>query len=189
METNHTNYLPGHQCLIYDEEPSFHIPAMARSICANLAAKKRCLYFNSNSMLSVMRDRLSTDGLDLSHQLSTGALVMSTERPQLVKGIFDIDGMIDMLEAAVKDAQADGYAGLWSTGDVYWELGSKLNFDKLFEHERRLDEFMSRSEFFSCVCQYNRNSLAPSAVNTALAVHPAVYISNTLSHENTFYKF
>lgn len=45
-----------------------------------------------------------------------------------MNGVFDVARMLGMLADAVNDALAHGYAGLWATGDMTWELGSEKNF-------------------------------------------------------------
>ena len=187
-EAKNVTDLPRHQCLIYDRGHSSCVPAIARTIRENLGANKKCLCFYSRSMLSALRNQLTADGLDVADQVSGGALSLTTDREFLVDGIFDIEKMIEMLGATVEQALADGYDGVWGSGDVYWEIGSRTNFDKVADYERRLGKFMSSTPEFSCVCLFDRNTLPPSTINTALETHPAIYISNSLSHVNTFYK-
>ena len=53
--------------------------------------------------------------------------------------------MLAMLADAINDALAHGYAGLWATGDMTWEL--------------------------SGICQYHRDTLPEDALQVALSKH------------------
>ncbi len=57
----------------------------------------------------------------------------------LTQGRFDPEGMIRMLQAALDQAIHDGYAGLWSTGDMTWEMDPDQDFQTLVEYEWRLE--------------------------------------------------
>ncbi|MBA2541264.1 MAG: MEDS domain-containing protein, partial [Deltaproteobacteria bacterium] len=70
-------------------------------------------------------------GTDVEHELTRGALVLASDNDHLIDGRFVIDRMIDMLEAAVDEALADGYVGLFATGDMTWELGPRRIFRSL----------------------------------------------------------
>ena len=92
-----------------------------------------------------------------------------------------------MLADAVNDALAQGYAGLWATGDMTWELGDEKNFGKLMAYESGLEDMFRDLPAFSGVCQYHRDTLPDEALYVAISKHPCVYLNETLSRVNPLY--
>ena len=138
-------------------------------------------------MVAGMRWHLSAAGLDLSQHVERGALIITSDQAHLSDGKFDVARMIGLLSGAVKKALADGYAGLWASGDMTWEFGSEDNLDKLLEYERRLEEFMGHNPALSGVCLYHRDTLPAHAIQTALATHRSIYVNAALSQINPHY--
>lgn len=180
--------LPRHQCIVYGGSPSLHLQSLALTIIGKLKIKKRCLYLNSPAMVAEMRTALTAAGLDLAAEIEKGSLILVSDQNHLVNGNFDVDKMLGMLSTALQQALADGYAGLWATGDMTWEFGSEKNFAKLFEYEQRLEVFMKHHPELSGVCQYHRDNIPFEAIETASRIHPAIYVSDTLSRINQDYE-
>jgi MEDS: MEthanogen/methylotroph, DcmR Sensory domain len=67
--------------------------------------------------------------------------------------------MLGMLSDSVHAALTDGYSGLWATGDMTWELGSRKNFEKLLEYEIGLEEMFRSYPALSGICQYPNTTL------------------------------
>ena len=176
-----------HQCLIYEGSPSKHLRGLAQVIIAKLQANVRCLYLNSPSMVAGTRSYLAAAGLDVAQEVSKGSLVLSWDAGHLVDGRFEVSRMLGMLSDSVSAALADGYSGLWATGDMTWELGSKKNFEKLMEYEIGLEEVFRSHPALSGVCQYHQETLPEDAIHVALSTHPAVYVNATLARMNPFY--
>ncbi|MBV8475214.1 MAG: MEDS domain-containing protein, partial [Acidobacteria bacterium] len=59
--------------------------------------------------------------MDVVYQVAKASLVVSSEETHLSAGSFDVERMMAKLEDAVDQALADGYRGLWATGDMGWE--------------------------------------------------------------------
>lgn len=135
-----------------------------------------------------MRSYLAAEGVDVAREIEQGHLVLSSEQSHLIDGTFDVDRMIESLEAAIRQAMKDGYQGLWATGDMSWEFGPQKDFSKLVEYEHRLEELFHKYPYFSGLCQYHRDSLPREAVQQGLVVHPAIFINETLSHLNPQYE-
>jgi hypothetical protein len=92
------------------------LPALVATIRGNLDARMRCMYMNSPAMVAGLRSGLYAAGTDVERELARGALVLGSDSSHLVDGRFDVDAMIEMLDAAVQAALTDGYAGLFATG-------------------------------------------------------------------------
>lgn len=95
--------------------------------------------------------------------------------------------MIDMLEAATDQALADGFTGLFATGDMTWEFGSEKELSKLVEYEWRLEQLLRRQPALSGLCQYHRDLLPRDAVREGVVSHPTLFISDTISRLNPHY--
>jgi hypothetical protein len=176
-----------HQCLICDGSPSRNLPLLAEAIRQKLADGCRCLYLDSPPMVAGMGSYLSAAGIDVAQELSRGSLVLSSDQSHLVDGRFDVDNMIRALEEAIRTAVSDGYRGLWATGDMSWEFGPELNFDKLLEYEWRLEQLFFKQPALSGICQYHRDTLPRAAVREGLVSHRRIYINQTLSRLNPYY--
>lgn len=147
----------------------------------------RCMYLNSRPMVAGLRSYLAAAGVDVIHETSRGSLLLSSEQESVVDGCFDVGRMIGGLEAAVDQALADGFAGLWASGDLTWEFGSDRDFSKLVEYEWKLEELFGRTTALSGICQYHTDTLPREATRQGLVVHPAIFINETLSLINPHY--
>lgn len=187
MEHNLVEQIPRHQCLIYSGAPSAQLPGLALVIRKYLAANYRCLYLNSPPMVAGIRLYLSASGLDADEAVKQGRLILSSSRDHLVDGAFDPQRLIAGFNEIFDRAIRDGYAGLWGSGDMAWELGPERDFHKLVEYERALEAFFQAHPAVSGVCQYHEDVLPAGAVQDGFAVHPGLYINQTLSRMNPRY--
>lgn len=179
--------LSRHQCLIYEGAPSVHLPLIASVIQERLQDNYRCLYLNSPAMIAGLRTYLAARGVDVARSVARGNLVLSSDQGHIVSGEFNIDAILTNLDGLVGESVANGYAGLFASGDMLWEFGSERNLDKLVEYELRLEQLLRTLPAFSGICQYHRDILPVSAVTAALYTHETVYLNETLTHLNPHY--
>ena len=179
--------LARHQCLIYQGAPSRHLPAVAAVAFQRLRQHYRCVYLNSPPMVAGMRSYLAAAGVDVPHEVKKGSLVLTSERRQLVDGAFDVERMIQCLEEALVQALADGYHGLWATGDMSWEMGSAKDYSKLAEYEWRLEELLRAHPQLCGICQYHADTLPAEVMRQGMMVHPTIFVSKTLSLLNPYF--
>src|SRR4051794_34855806 len=116
-----------HQCLIYGGSPPDQLPRLAALAAQKLAAGHRCLFLNSPPMVAGFRSYLAATGIDVAGEVARGALVVTSDQRHLNSGRFEPDRMLSLLKEFLDQALKEGYAGLWATGDIMWELGSKPN--------------------------------------------------------------
>lgn len=145
------------------------------------------MYFNSPAMVAGLRSQLYTVGTDVERELTRGALVLASNSDHLVDGRFVVDRAIDALDAAVEQALADGYAGLFATGDMTWEFGPEKCFSKLLDYEWRLEQLFGKRPALRGICQYHRDLLPREAVRDGVVSHERVFISDTLTRLNPYY--
>jgi hypothetical protein len=179
--------MPRHQCLIYRGAPSAQLASLALIIRKKLQANFRCLYLNSPEMVAGMYSYLTSSGLNVHQAAVEGRLILSSSQGHLVDGTFDSGRMLGMLKEAYDLALKDGYAGLWASGDMAWEFGPKRDFQQLVEYERALEVFFHTHPQLNGVCQYHQDVLPPEVVEDGLAVHPGLFINETLSRINAQY--
>ena len=181
------NAAPRHECLIYDGAPSRHLPALAAAAKSRLEDGYRCLYLNSPVMVAGMRPYLAASVVDVACEVGKASLVLSSDQSHLAATRFDVTLMMAKLEDAVDQALADGYRGLWVTGDMGWEFGPEADFGKLIEYEWRLEEFFRGQPALCGICQYHRDRLPDRAMRQGLLMHPSIFVSETLSRLNPHY--
>ena len=164
-----------------------HLPVIASVIKERLDDNFRCVYLNSPPMIAGLRNYLAARGIDVAKSVARGSLVLSSAQDHLIDGEFHIESMLDGLGRLVGEALADGYAGLFASGDMLWEFGSERNLDKLLEYEMRLEELLKTLPAISGICQYHREILPASALKAALYSHQTVCLNETLTHLNPHY--
>lgn len=179
--------LPRHQCLIYEGAPSRQLPALAALTLEKLKQNYRCLYLNSAPMVAGMRSYLAAAGVDVAHEVEKVSLVLSSEQRHLLGGQFDVERMIRTIEDAIQQALDDGYAGLWATGDMTWELGQERDRWRLLEYEWRLEKLFRKHPQLSGICQYHADTLPRDLMRQGLLGHPTIFVSKTLSLINPHY--
>lgn len=178
---------PRHQCMIYRGAPTEQLAGLALMIRKMLDANFRCLYLNSPAMVDGMRGYLTSSGLDVHDAVVSGRLILSSSHDHLVDGAFEPQRMLRLLKEAYDNALEDGYAGLWASGDMAWEFGPARDFDKLVQYERALEAFFHAHPNLRGVCQYHADVLPGDVVKSGLAVHPGIYVNETLSRINAQY--
>jgi MEDS: MEthanogen/methylotroph, DcmR Sensory domain len=181
------DFLARHQCLIYKGSPEAHLPGLAALIYSKLKTNHRCLFLHNAAMVAGMRSYLFAAGVDVNHELSRGALILSSDQRHLVDGRFDVDSMLALLARAVDQALQDGYAGLWATGDMTWEFGPCRNFDKLVEYEQGLEGLFHSYPALAGICQYQEDTLPQQVIQDARNLHQYVYVNETLSKIKAHY--
>ena len=180
--------LPRHQCLVYTGAPSTQLRALAVTMRERLEANWRCLYLNSPPMVAGISSALAAAGVDVEHERRKGSLLLVSDQSHLKDGRFDPDIMLGRLRTEIADALADGYVGLWASGDMTWEFGPERDFAKLAEYERGLEALFLAQPALSGICQYHADMLPDEAVHQALTLHPTLYVNETLSRLNAQYE-
>jgi hypothetical protein len=163
------------------------LPALAGVVRQKLSENYRCLYLNSPAMVAGMRSYLAAAGVDVAFESKKGSLILTSEQPHLSGGVFDADGMIETLARSVEAALAAGYAGLFATGDMTWELGPDQDLGKLVHYELSLEELFHRYPQLSGICQYHADTLPRQFVKDGLFSHGAIFVNQTLSRVNPYH--
>jgi hypothetical protein len=92
--------------------------------------------------------------------------------------------MMQLLATAFDEAMRTGYAGLWATGDMTWEMGPDQNFIKLVQYEWRLEKFFQQHPEMGGICQYHDDTLPRELLRQGLVVHPGIFVNETMQLVN-----
>lgn len=176
-----------HQCLVYSGPPSRHLRPVAVTTRTMLSRGNRCIYLNSEPMVAGLRSCLAAEGVDVEEAIGKGALTLSSDQGHLVDGAFDIEAMLRTLESTLNETLADGFSGLWASGDMTWEFGPRRDFSTLLEYEWRLEDFLRTHPQMSGICQYHSDSLPREAMRAAVRTHQSIFVNETLSMVNPHY--
>ncbi|MBL8070910.1 MAG: MEDS domain-containing protein [Nitrospira sp.] len=179
--------LPRHRCLIYKGPLTPYLPGISAIIRQKLTENYRCLYLDGPSRVAGTHPYLLAAGIDVVQEVAKGSLVLSSDNTHLMKGRFNVDRMLGMLEQALKQALSDGYQGLWTTGDMSVEFGPEKDFSTLLDYEWRLEEFLQAHPALCGICQYHADTLPSDALRHGLLTHRSLYINETLSRINPYY--
>jgi hypothetical protein len=178
-----------HQGFMSHGPPSHHLPMMAMVIKERLEQKHRCLYFDSEQMVAGLLSHLARVGVDVAREISQNSLVVYCHLGHLSEDqTFDTDRMIATLEVALTQTLRDGYVGLWSSGDIAWEFGPRVDYGQLAQYEMKLDEFMRAHSEMSAICQYHSSVLPPVVMQTGHQTHPSLFINEAHSELNPAYE-
>lgn len=179
---------PRHQCLIYAGPPSKQLPALAALMRQKLSENHRCIFLNSPAMVAGMRSYLAAADVDVTREQERRSLILTSEREHLVGLRFDPERMIALLKDALGQALADGYEGLWATGDMTWEFGPDKNFAQLLEYECLLEDLFRQYAGLAGVCQYHADTLPQEALRQGLVTHASFFINETIARINPHYR-
>ena len=176
-----------HICTLFSS-PAEQLTAAIEYIQGGLARGERCLYVCCEHSVRKFRAALRKAGIDVAREEKRGALVIVTkEQVHLKGGRFEVDAMISLLEAAVRDALDAGFAGLCAAGDMTWVLEGAPGTERLAEYESRLNAFYESHRALG-LCQYNRNTLPPAVLDHCMATHRYVRMEGSILLENPFYE-
>lgn len=176
-----------HQCLLYAGAPSRHLPALAEVTRRKLNDRYRCLYLNSSPMVAGMRSYLAAAGVDVEGELISGNLILSCDQSHLIDREFEAARMLGMLEEALQAALREGYAGLFASGDMTFELGPDKDFTKLVQYELKLEELFLKHAELSGICQYHADTMPREALRQGVMAHRSLFVNETLSLVNPHY--
>jgi len=158
-----------HACLVFTR-PADQLEAVARFLASGLATGKRGLCLIEERSLEEVAAALEEAGVDVSRRAAQGALRFARARSAyLAGGCFDAEAMIHLIQRAVAEARAFGYAGLCATGDMSWALGRAP--DELVAYESRLNATAFRSARLVGLCQYDAARFGAAAIDRIVQTH------------------
>lgn len=174
-----------HLCLPF--ETNFEkLDAVASFLIEGLTQGKRCLFVGSSEELAELGEPLEQAGICVSRALSRRRLLFSTrEETYLKDGAFDPDVVLDRFEGHVRDAVADGFTGLYATGELV-HIPADEDWRRIVRYEAQINETFARLPLVA-LCRYPRAIVPADRVRDVLRTHPiAIVRGDTCS--NPFYE-
>jgi chemotaxis family two-component system response regulator Rcp1 len=177
---------PGdHLCCIYETEEE-HRTVLTPFLLQGLERNERVIYIAHARTAETVLGYLRDEGLGLGSYLTRRQLsVLTIDDTYMREGVFDPDGMIELLEAETERALADGYSALRVTGEMTWALRGLPGSERLIEYEAKLNDFFPTS---SCIglCQYHRREFDPAVLLNVLRTHPIALFGKEV-YRNFYY--
>ena len=176
-----------HICTLFSS-PQEQLIAAIEYIQGGLGRGERCLYICCEHSVRKFRAALRKAGIDVAREVKRGALqIVTKEQAHLKGGRFEVDAMISMLEAAVKDALDAGFDGLCAAGDMTWVLEEAPGTEHLAQYEAKLNDFYASHRALG-LCQYSRKSLPAAMLDHGIATHRYIRMDDAILLENPFYE-
>lgn len=115
---------------------------------------------------------------------SNSLRVVASEETYLQDGVFEVERMYRMIEAALTDAGREGKR-VRTCGDMSWALRDMPGTDELMQYESRVNHLI-RQHDCTLMCVYDVNQFSGRAIMDVLATHPAVLLGDRI-YENPYY--
>lgn len=161
----------GHVCAVIDSEQDRKELA-GRFVRDGLAADERVWYLTATTAPAQLLDLIRADDLDVDGALRRGQLaVLSSDDSYLRQPPFDPQAAVDMVNAAVDDALAAGYAGFRVAGEMSWSRRGVCGTDRLLEYERLMGDLLEKRPA-AAICQYDRAMFPEPTLSEVLDAHP-----------------
>lgn len=130
--------------------------------------------------------RMTQAGANVERAEASGQLsVLPWAEAYLKDGYFDLDRMLGMLDAAVKDRKARGFPLMRAMADMDWALLGAPGTEQLLEYESRAN-YLTQQLKDCFLCFYDIGKFPASTVVDVMRTHPAVIIGGVY-HENPYY--
>ncbi|WP_067812741.1 MEDS domain-containing protein [Actinomadura kijaniata] len=101
-----------------------------------------------------------------------GALEVCAARDTYLKGgDFDPPRVMADFDAITRQAQSDGYPGVWATADMAWALLDTGTIARVLDFEAKCNQVLLEQRL-AAVCHYERRMFDPATLRRVHAVHP-----------------
>ena len=177
---------PGdHLCCIYSSEEE-HRDLLTPFMASGLQRNQKVIYIVDARTAEAVLGYLKEAGTDPEPFVESGQLsILTVSESYMASGVFDPDGMIELLRSETGKALSEGYDALRVTGEMSWALKGLPGSERLIEYEVKLNEFFPGSSCLA-MCQYDRRAFQPGILISVLATHPVAVIGTEIC-ENEYY--
>ena len=174
-----------HICALYSTTPEL-ARIVGDFLADGLRRGEQCWYVASGDEGNDVAEALEALGLDTQAAMSSGSLsLIGSDAAYAIRGGFDPEGTIGIFNAAIENANSDGFAGFRAAAEMSWALSQPDGPQQLIVYEALL-----RPLFAMCratgLCLYDRNRMPFGVLNGALETHPLV-ASPGQPRENPYY--
>ncbi len=174
-----------HVCLPFETD-SEKLEAVASFLIEGLTRGKRCLFVGTPDELAELGGPLEAAGICVSRALSRRSVLFSTREDAYLKdGAFHPQLVLDHIEQQVRDAVADGFSGLYATGELVYEPAGE-DWRRIVWYEAQINDAFARLPF-AALCRYPRSVVPAERVRDVLRTHPVAVVRGE-SCTNPFYE-
>jgi hypothetical protein len=174
-----------HLCLPFETNTE-KLDAVASFLIEGLTQGKRCLFVGTADELAELGEPLERVGICVSRALSRGRILFLTqEEAYLSDGAFNPDVVLDRIERHVRDAVADGFTGLYATGELVYIPGDE-DWRRIVRYEAHINETFARLPLVA-MCRYPRAIVPADRVRDVLRTHPIAIVRGDTCN-NPFYE-
>jgi hypothetical protein len=150
-----------HICLFY-REPQEQMDVAAPFVEIGLLRGERCLCVLNPDQTEYLCESLARRGMDASHEISRGALVLATPQEAYLRGgKFDREEMVKLLDDGMREALALGFTGFRGTGDLSWAAHDTHACGRIPEYEEALDRYYPGKAALG-ICMYDQRLFTPA---------------------------
>jgi len=177
---------PGdHLCCIYETEEE-HRSLVTPFLRHGLEQGQKAIYIVDTRTAETVKGYLVGDGFKVDPCIEKGQLeIIAAKDAYMKKGVFDPDGMIELLRNETEIALSEGYEALRVTGEMTWALQGLPGSERLIEYEAKLNEFFPGSKCLA-LCQYDKRHFDSGLLLDVLNTHP-IAIVGTEIFDNFYY--
>jgi transcriptional regulator with GAF, ATPase, and Fis domain len=177
---------PGdHLCCIYETEEE-HRALVTPFLRHGLEQGQKVIYIVDARTAEILLGYLRDDGVKVDPYLEKGQLsIIGVKDAYMKEGVFDPDGMVELLRRETELALSEGYEALRVTGEMTWALQGLPGSERLLEYEAKLNEFFPGSKCLA-ICQYDKRRFDSEILLDVLLTHP-IAIIGTEVFDNFYY--
>ncbi len=177
---------PGdHVCWVYETDEQFRA-MVTPFLCQGLEQDEKVIYIvdelSAERVLGYLRD----EGVAVEHYIASGQLrILDVDETYMRTGVFEPDGMIELLRRETECALAETYSALRVISEMSWTCRKLPGLGGLIEYEAKLSDFIHSSKCLA-ICQYNMRIFDPAVLLDVLCTHPLCVVG-TETYENPYY--
>jgi transcriptional regulator with GAF, ATPase, and Fis domain len=177
---------PGdHLCCIYETEEE-HRSIVTPFLRRGLEQNQKSMYIVDFSTSDTVIGYLREDGVRVEPYLDKGQLtILGVNDAYMKEGVFEPEGMIELLRTETEQALSEGYEALRVTGEMTWALQGLPGSEHLIEYEAKLNDFFPGSRCLA-LCQYDKRRFDSGILLDVLTTHP-IAIIGTEVFDNFYY--
>lgn len=176
-----------HICVVCDSAQD-RLHAAAQYVADGIRKNEFVMYAADPETTAKLRARLSSDGINVEHEMARGALSLPTPQDAYLRdGRFDPEAMYAEFESAITTALEAGYNGCRFAGEPIWALENAEMRPGLIDFESRLNELF-RGKKAAGFCVYDKHAWPANVIQDILRTHPVAVVGDLVCKSNVYYE-
>ncbi len=174
-----TNHLPcgSHICLLFNSEQERR-RLVSNFVNEGLNGGHKFLYLTDTMQPGEVSGWLTEQGIKVpSEEQSNQFNVHKAEHVYCPSGEFVVNDIIGALGDFYQQADSEGYAGFYGTGEMSWARKGILGAEQFLRYEARLN---CLDHPLTALCQYDVNLFDGETLLNVLRVHPWILVNGQI---------